>query len=156
MDMFVASLAPSRIYKMCMGCKSNPKAQFSLYLLVHCLYRIPDMLYSIIDSSHCPALCKCIIHSSSCSPNYPAAIQSYQDALQLEPDNMEALYELSFSYMVSFKNTKCIQVAKRGYQSQSPLKARFLIPLASCYSQKGDTKQVECSHLSKQAKSPTE
>jgi len=73
---------------------------------------------------------------------YDKAAQKYKKALEIEPNNSLALYELTFSYMVSQNNDECIKVAKKGLSIESNLKNKFIITLGSCYSQLGETKEA--------------
>lgn len=73
---------------------------------------------------------------------YEKAAQKYKMALNLEPNNSLALYELTFSYMVNKKNKKCIKAAKNGLKLKSKLQTRFIIALGSCYSQLGKSKEA--------------
>ncbi len=73
---------------------------------------------------------------------YAQAAQKYKMALKLEPNNLLALYELTFSYMVSNKNEECIETAKKGLKNESDLKQKFIVAIGSCYSQMGKTEEA--------------
>lgn len=68
---------------------------------------------------------------------YEGAINKYQEALKLEPNNSLALYELTLSYMLSNMNNACIDTAKQGIKIKSNLEVKFMVALGSCYSQIG-------------------
>ncbi len=74
--------------------------------------------------------------------SYDKAAQQYKKALELEPNNLPALYELAFSYMVSKKNEECIEAAKKGLSFESSLQKKFTVALGSCYSQLGKTAEA--------------
>lgn len=74
--------------------------------------------------------------------SYDKAIQKYKMALKLEPNNSLALYELTFSYMVSKKNKECIKTANKGLKTKSNLQKKFTVALGSCYSQLGKSKEA--------------
>lgn len=74
--------------------------------------------------------------------NYDKAAQKYKKALELEPSNTLALYELTFSYMVSKKNKECIEMAKKGLNLESNLHKKLIIALGNCYSQLGQTEEA--------------
>lgn len=74
--------------------------------------------------------------------SYDKAIEKYKMALKLEPNNSLALYELTFSYMVSGKNEECIETAKKGLKVVSKLQKKFTVALGSCYSQSGKIEEA--------------
>ena len=74
--------------------------------------------------------------------NYESAIQKYKYALDLDPGNSLALYELTLSYMVSKKNKECIKTAKKGLNNKSKLQKKFMVALGSCYSQLGEIQEA--------------
>lgn len=74
--------------------------------------------------------------------SYDKAVQNYKMALKLEPNNSLALYELTFSYMVSKKNKECIKTANKGLKTKSNLQKKFFVALGSCYSQSGKTEKA--------------
>jgi len=69
---------------------------------------------------------------------YEQAATKYKMALELEPNNSLALYELTLSYMYSRQNEACIETAKRGLELDSKLNNEFIASLGSCYSQNGN------------------
>lgn len=68
---------------------------------------------------------------------YDKAVHKYKEALELEPGNALALYEMGFTYMVSNQNELCIETAKKGLAIESELQNKFNTTLGSCYSQQG-------------------
>ena len=74
--------------------------------------------------------------------SYEKAAQKYKMALKLEPNNPLALYELTFAYMLSKKNEKCIETAKKGLKIESNLQKEFTISLGGCYSQLGKIEEA--------------
>lgn len=73
---------------------------------------------------------------------YDKAVQKYKMALELEPNNSLALYELTYSYMVSKKNEECIETANKGLEIESNLQKKLIVALGSCYSRLGKIEEA--------------
>ena len=73
---------------------------------------------------------------------YEEASRQYKKALEIEPENSMALYELAFTYMRAKKNKECIEVAQKGLKLKSKLQKKFNITLGSCYSQNGNINEA--------------
>ena len=71
------------------------------------------------------------------SGQYALAIDKYKLALQLEPDNPLALYELTYAYTASKQNEDCVDTAQQGLDLDPKLKKQFIMALGSCQSQLG-------------------
>jgi len=68
---------------------------------------------------------------------YEKAEKKYKSALKLDPDNSRALYELTYTYMVSKRNKECVETAKIGLKIKSNLRKKFTTTIGNCYSQQG-------------------
>ena len=76
------------------------------------------------------------------SGKFEQAEQAYLKALEIEPNNIYAQYELAFSYMVNQKNEECIATATKILGQESQLKTKIIIALGSCYSQASQTQKA--------------
>ena len=73
--------------------------------------------------------------------NYDAAIKLYEEALAQNPNNVEALYELSFSYSLKKDYRKSLEVAYRGAQYRSDLLGRFYMQIGNNLDNLGEPKK---------------
>lgn len=74
--------------------------------------------------------------------NHEKAIQKYSLALELEPSNSLALYELALTYMASKKYEECIVAASKGLENQTDLAVKLTTILGSCHSQLGNKEKA--------------
>ena len=74
--------------------------------------------------------------------NYEKAVQKYRLALELEPSNSLAFYELALTYMASKKYEECIDAANRGLENQTELGMKLTTILGSCHSQLGNAEKA--------------
>jgi tetratricopeptide (TPR) repeat protein len=63
--------------------------------------------------------------------NYDAAIKLYEEALALNPDNVEALYELSFSYSQKKDYKKSLEISYRGAEYKSDMLPNFYMQIGN-------------------------
>ncbi len=63
--------------------------------------------------------------------NYDAAIKLYGEALAENPDNVEAMYELSFSYSMKKDYKKSLEIAYRGAEYKSDMLAAFYMQIGN-------------------------
>lgn len=69
---------------------------------------------------------------------YDDAIERYNEALKLNPDNVIAIYETAYSYSRKGDAKKTIEVAARGTQYQSPVLAPLYVMIGSALESTGD------------------
>lgn len=75
---------------------------------------------------------------------YDAAISKYEEALKENPANVEALYEMSFSYAMKQDYRKSLDVASKGAQYRSRLLPAFYIQIGNNLDNLGETaKSIE-------------
>ena len=74
--------------------------------------------------------------------NFEKAIQKYNLALELEPSNYLALYELALTYMASKKYEECVVAASKGLENQTDLVVKLTTILGSCHSQLGNKEKA--------------
>ncbi len=76
--------------------------------------------------------------------NYDAAIRMYEEALAENPNNVEALYELSFSYSMKKDHRKSLEVAYKGAKYKSDLLPAFYMQIGNNLDRLGEPeKSVE-------------
>ena len=63
--------------------------------------------------------------------NYDAAIKRYEEALSENPDNVEALYEMSFSYSMKNEPRKSLEVANKGARYKSEMLPLFYLQIGN-------------------------
>lgn len=73
---------------------------------------------------------------------FQAAIDSFTQALALEPPNAVALYERALAYIAAGDPRSCVADAQAGLELDSPLEARFYTIGGSCFSEDGKTKKA--------------
>jgi tetratricopeptide (TPR) repeat protein len=59
--------------------------------------------------------------------NYDAAIKKYEEVLKENPDNLEAIYEMGFSYSEKQDYKQSLEIAYRGARYKSPLVTGFYV-----------------------------
>src|SRR5262249_41072683 len=70
------------------------------------------------------------------------AIERYQRVLKENPNSVQALYEMSFSYYASKDYQKSIEVASKAAQYKSTLLGPIYAQIGNCYDEMGDSKQA--------------
>ena len=73
--------------------------------------------------------------------NYDAAIKLYEEALRENPNNVEALYELSFSYSMKKDYLRSLETAYKGAQYKSRMLAGFYMQIGNNLDQLGEPKK---------------
>jgi tetratricopeptide (TPR) repeat protein len=73
--------------------------------------------------------------------NYDAAIKMYEEALAGNPNNVEALYELSFSYSMKKDYQKSLEVAYKGARYKSNMLGGFYMQIGNNLDQLGEPKK---------------
>ena len=73
--------------------------------------------------------------------NYDAAIKLYGEALAENPNNVEALYELSFSYSMKKDYHKSLEVAYKGAQYKSDMLGGFYMLIGNNLDSLGESKK---------------
>lgn len=73
--------------------------------------------------------------------NYDAAIRMYEEALGENPSNVEALYELAFSYSMKKDYRKSLELAYRGAQYRSPMLGAFYMQIGNNLDELGEPKK---------------
>jgi len=73
--------------------------------------------------------------------NYDAAISKYEEVLNENPNSVEALYEMSFSYTMKKDYKKSIELAYRGAQYNSRLLAAFYLQIGNNLDLLGEPKK---------------
>lgn len=63
--------------------------------------------------------------------NYDAAIKRYEEVLAENPDNVEALYEMSFSYSMKNEHRKSLEVAYKGAMYKSDMLPLFYLQIGN-------------------------
>lgn len=74
--------------------------------------------------------------------NYEKAIEKFNLALEQEPSNSLALYELALTYMAIKKYEECVVAATRGLENQADLEVKLTTILGSCHSQLGNKEKA--------------
>lgn len=74
--------------------------------------------------------------------DYQGAIRSFRSALELEPANTVALYELANTYLATGDFNSCIEAAKAGLEHPSDLDPLLHMAAGSCYSSAGKTRKA--------------
>lgn len=74
--------------------------------------------------------------------DYDGAIAKYQQVLKENPDDVLALYELSFSYFAAKNYRNCAETALRGARYRSEYLSRFYSNLGSCLDDMGKTDEA--------------
>lgn len=73
--------------------------------------------------------------------NYDAAISKYEEVLQENPNSVEALYEMSFSYSMKKDYQKSMEVAYRGAKYKSRLLPALYLQIGNNLDQLGEPKK---------------
>lgn len=73
--------------------------------------------------------------------NYDAAIKLYEEALAENPNNVEALYELSFSYAMKKDYRKSLELAYKGAQYKSDMLGGFYMQIGNNLDVLGEPKK---------------
>lgn len=73
--------------------------------------------------------------------NYDAAIKMYEEVLVENPNNVEALYELSFSYSMKKDYRKSLEAAYKGARYKSDLLGGFYMQIGNNLDELGDPKK---------------
>lgn len=73
--------------------------------------------------------------------NYDAAIAKYEEVLKENPNNVEALYEMSFSYSEKKDYRKGLDIALKGAQYKSKLLAAFYLQIGNNLDLLGEPKK---------------
>lgn len=73
--------------------------------------------------------------------NYEAAIKLYEEALAQNPNNVEALYEMSFSYSMKKDYRKSLELAYKGAQYKSSLLGAFYLQIGNNLDLLGEPKK---------------
>lgn len=74
--------------------------------------------------------------------DYDGAIEKHESVLELNPDDVVALYELSFSHFAKKDYVRALEYARRGVAYVSELRPRFFLQIASCQDNLGDKDQA--------------
>lgn len=73
---------------------------------------------------------------------YDQAIEKYQKALELEPENPLALYELAFSYSAAGRHKECVAAAEAGLKIESEIQPRLYTVAGNCLDAAGEPKKA--------------
>jgi tetratricopeptide (TPR) repeat protein len=76
------------------------------------------------------------------SGNYDKAISKFNTALEIEPENVEAMYELANTYFAKGDFDSCIATAQSGVENPSYLEVALYTAAGSCYSASGNTEKA--------------
>lgn len=74
--------------------------------------------------------------------DYDGAIRAYRRVLDDNPDDVNALYELGFSYFLNHDHANCILSATRGAAYQSMLQTEFQRLLGNCLDASGEPEKA--------------
>ena len=74
--------------------------------------------------------------------DYDGAIKKYKEVLEQNPDCVEALYEMSYSYFAKQDYKTSVEIARRGIKYKSRLLAGFYEQIGNALDSAGDTKQA--------------
>ena len=88
--------------------------------------------------------------------DYDGAIAAYQDVLEANPDDVNALYELAFSYFKKQDYKNCVQTAKRGTEYLSQMQTPFYVTWGSCLDESGKPKKAVKAYRSALRRAPTD
>lgn len=73
---------------------------------------------------------------------FEEALAAYRRALELDPTNVGAEYEIAFSLMALERYEECVEAAKRVLPRSGQLKAQVYTVLGNCHDLAGDPKQA--------------
>ena len=73
---------------------------------------------------------------------YKAAIPHFESALEIEPANPVAHYELALTYVQMNRIDECKRIAKKGLKNPEGMEDQLTGLLATCYSVAGDTDEA--------------
>ena len=74
--------------------------------------------------------------------NYETAIKKYEEVLKENPDNIEALYEMSISYAAKKDCKRAMELSYRGVQYKSKLLPLFYGTLGNCLDDAGEPQKA--------------
>ena len=74
--------------------------------------------------------------------DYDGAISRYEAVLRENPNNVEALYGMSFSYYAKKDYQKSIDVGHRAAQFKSDLLEAIYVQMGTCFDDQGDSKKA--------------
>jgi tetratricopeptide (TPR) repeat protein len=74
--------------------------------------------------------------------DYKGAIEKYQEAIKIEPENMTAFYEMSFSYFASADYNKAIEYCDKILNSDSTLKEMAYVNKGSALDEIGKSRDA--------------
>ena len=70
--------------------------------------------------------------------DYDGAIGKYESVLAANPDNISAIYEMSFSYFAKKDYKKAMEISEKGIEYNSNLLPAFYMQIANCLDDLGD------------------
>jgi tetratricopeptide (TPR) repeat protein len=73
---------------------------------------------------------------------YEDAVAKYRQALELEPKNALAFYELAFTYSALGDREKCIAAGEEGLRQDSEVEMHLFLVTANCYDEVGAAKKA--------------
>lgn len=74
--------------------------------------------------------------------DYDGAISRYQEVLRENPNNVHALYEMSFSYYAKKDCQKSIETAYKAAQFKSNLIDAIYVQIGNCFDEQGNSKKA--------------
>ena len=74
--------------------------------------------------------------------DYDGAIRKYEEVLKENPDNIDALHEIGFSYSLKGDYRKSLEAAYSGARYKSPLLAAFYLSIGNNQDELGDSKKA--------------
>lgn len=74
--------------------------------------------------------------------DYDGAISQYQEVLRQSPNNVQALYEMSFSYYAKKDYQKSIDVGYRAAQFKSDLLEAIYVQMGTCFDDQGNPQKA--------------
>jgi len=74
--------------------------------------------------------------------NYDQALQFYQDVLKADSANVEAMYEMAFSYFAKGDYQKSLDVARKGAEYESPFLGGFYLLMGNDLDELGKTQDA--------------
>lgn len=74
--------------------------------------------------------------------DYDGAIRKYEEVLKVNPDNVDALWELSYSYSAKEDHAKSLEISYRGARYKSKLLAGFYTSIANNLDNLGESKKA--------------
>lgn len=74
--------------------------------------------------------------------NMESALELYHQALEIDPENANVLYELCISYFQLGDYDKSIEYGERGLKRDSELRSQFYSAIGSCYDNMGESEKA--------------